>query len=64
MMSTCKLIVFKHESTLGNALAQELFKRISIQSVAVNKPARDFADYRISVDRSGLPAGIEILEMV
>lgn len=63
MMSTQKLIVFKHDSALGNAPAHALFDRVSIvrkEGIAV---PRKFADYAVSIDRNGLPEGIAILEM-
>jgi len=39
-----KLIVFKHDSALGNAPAHKLFETIKIQSVN-DKPPRSFEDY-------------------
>lgn len=74
-MSTRKLIVFRHESALGNAQAQSLFDRVRTQRVyqgegreidspAIDNwpPARKWEDYRVTIDREGLPAGIEIIE--
>ena len=40
-----KLIVFKHDSALGNAPAHKLFETIKIKSVD-DKPPRSFDDYR------------------
>jgi len=62
MMSTRKLIVFKHESPLGNAPAHALFERVKI--VRKQAPARAFTDYDVQIDKQGLPLGIEVLEMV
>ena len=58
-MTTRGLYVFKHESKLGNAQAHSLFERIKPKKISEG-PARGFADYEVSVDQSGLPAGVEL----
>ena len=57
-----KLIVFKHESHLGNARASELFDRIVINK-KVDIP-RSFNDYEIIVNKDNLPQGINIIEIL
>ena len=55
-MAPQRLVVFKHQSMLGNAPAHKLFERVTVrrrQGVAV---PRAFSDYDVQVDRSGLPA--------
>ena len=64
LMSTRKLIVFEHESALGNAPAHSLFDRVKIDRADGDKPPRAFSDYRVEIDRSDLPQGITIHEMV
>lgn len=59
-MNFRKLIIFKHDSHLGNARAGELFERIQIKK-KVDLP-RNFNDYEIIINRENLPAGIEIIE--
>lgn len=55
LMSTRGLYVFEHSSALGNALASQLFERISVQRKADSEgPARSFKDYDVLVDESGL----------
>lgn len=74
-MATRKLILFRHQSALGNAPAQSLFGRVKTlrahQGVAHEigdkntdnwPPARKWEDYRVTIDREGLPAGVEIIE--
>jgi CRISPR-associated protein Csd2 len=74
-METRKLIVFRHESALGNARASELFERVKTRRVHQGSshpvgaaetdnwpPARSFADYDITIDHLGLPTGVEIIE--
>ncbi len=65
-MSPQKLIVFKHQTALGNAPAHKLFERVSIERPKDAPPARDFADYKphLKINRDGLPSGIELIEML
>jgi CRISPR-associated protein Csd2 len=60
LMATQKLIIFKHDSPLGNAPAHALFERIKIARNDATKPARAFSDYKVVLDPSPLPSGIEI----
>lgn len=74
-MATRKLIVFRHGSALGNAHAHALFDKVKTwrvldgENVAIGDrrlgnqpPARSFADYAITIEREGVPEGIEIIE--
>lgn len=74
-MASRKLIVFRHQSALGNAQAQSLFDRVktwrvhegSVQEIGSTAtdnwpPARTWEDYKVTIDREGAPAGVEILE--
>jgi CRISPR-associated protein Csd2 len=58
-----KLVVFKHESMLGNAPAHKLFERVVVPKVGV---ARSFEDYKpkITVDRANLPAEVKLVELL
>ena len=64
MMSTRKLIVFKHSTALGSAPAHQLFDAIKIEKIDKSKPARSFDDYSVSIDKSSIPQGVEVIEMV
>ena len=60
-MSPQALIVFEHKDALGNAPANKLFERITIaRNTTDDAPARQFADYTVTVDNSDLPEGITI----
>lgn len=61
LMSTQKLVIFKHDSALGNAPAHKLFERVTLKRKDESKPARDFADYAFTINRDGLPAGVTII---
>lgn len=63
-MSSCKLFVFKHASKLGNAHAQKLFNTVTAVRRDETKAARSAADYLIQVDKSGIPSGVELLELL
>jgi len=58
LMSTRKLVVFKHESNMGNAPAHVLLKL----KEGITAP-RSFADYDVQVDSEDLPNGVSILEV-
>ena len=63
MMATRKLLVFKHESNMGNAPAHALFDRVqAVLKDGVTAP-RSFADYDVSVNEENLPSGVSILEV-
>lgn len=60
-MATRKLIVFKHDSNMGNAHAHTLFEMVKAD--ALDKPARDFSDYKdkISVPtQNNMPNGVTL----
>jgi CRISPR-associated protein Csd2 len=63
-MSPQKLVVFKHQSMLGNAAAHKLFERVTVQRKSGVAVGRSFADYDVTVNQSGLPAGVELNEML
>lgn len=63
-ISSRKLIVFKHESELGNAPAHKLFDLITTKKKDESKPARSFADYEIAFDRRNVPAGVIAIELI
>ena len=61
-MNAQRLIVFKHDSALGNAASQNLFKLVKIKKSDDVKVPRSFDDYTVIIDRENLPAGVEIIE--
>jgi len=63
-MSPQKLIVFKHQSALGNAPAHKLFERVTVQRKSNVPVARSYSDYELAVNRTGLPAGVEVIEVL
>lgn len=76
-MTARKLIAFRHASALGNAQAQSLFDRVTARRVHGGSvaeigsqhteawpPARRWMDYSVDLDREGLPASIEVIELL
>lgn len=61
MMATQKLVVFKHASALGNAPSNKLFDRVTIARDEKAVP-RKFKDYAVTIDKSDLPSGVEVIE--
>ncbi len=63
-MATRKLIVFKHESDLGNAPSHILFERVQVERKPEVVVPRKFSDYIVTIDKENLPEGVELIEML
>jgi CRISPR-associated protein Csd2 len=64
-MAARKLIVFKHDTALGNAPSQKLFKLVEVKrSSGETKPARAFSDYVVEIDKANVPAGVVLEEKI
>jgi CRISPR-associated protein Csd2 len=61
-MSVRKLIVFKHDSELGNAPAYQLFDRVTAKRKDETKPARSYDDYEVLVNDADLPDGVTCIQ--
>lgn len=63
MMATQKLIIFKHDSALGNAPSHKLFDLVKIAKKDGVVVPRKFADYEVNVPKKeDIPSGIEVVE--
>jgi CRISPR-associated protein Csd2 len=52
-MNTRKLVVFEHDSKLGNFPAHKLFERVKVSRANdPAKPARSFEDYVVTIDKN------------
>lgn len=59
LMTSRELILFKHDSKLGNAPAHRLFDLVKTErTIPVGQEARRFEDYRITLDEDAVPAGV------
>ena len=76
-MAARRLILFKHDSALGNAPAHRLFERVTVKRVLEDQeyeagerraldlpPARAYAEYAVHVDQSDLPTGVAIVDRI
>ena len=63
LMSAQKLIVFKHDSVLGNAPANKLFDLVKVEKVCDGAP-RSFSDYTVTIDKEGLPENVTVEELI
>ena len=62
-MAARRLIVFKHDSALGNAPAHKLFDAVTVKrNEESNTPPRSFGDYEVSIDHEAIPDGVEVIE--
>lgn len=61
-MATRKLVVFKHDSALGNAPTHALFGRVTVARKNGDAPPRGIADYEIRINKDGLPKEVSIIE--
>ena len=76
-MNARRLIVFKHQSALGNAAAHRLFQRVTVnrfldgeeidpadRRVQSLPPARTYNDYKVRLNKTEVPSGIEIIDRI
>ena len=60
-MSLKKLIVFKHDSVLGNAPSSVLFDKVTVSKKADVDTPRYFSDYEVVID-THTPEGVTVIE--
>lgn len=63
LMSAQKLIVFKHDSMLGNAPANKLFGLVTVAKTCDGTP-RSFKDYSVTIDKDNVPSGVTVEELI
>lgn len=63
-MAVRKLIIFKHDSELGNAPAHKLFDAVQVKRAedGAQSPARAYTDYVVAIDREKIPQGVSVIE--
>ena len=62
-MAVRRLIVFKHDSELGNAPAYKLFETVTVKRRGEIPVARGYGDYEVTVRESALPEGVTCMQM-
>lgn len=63
-MAVRELIVFKHESELGNAPAYKLFDTIHVQKKEGVVAPRSYMDYDITIDEAKMPERVTCIRMI
>ena len=61
-MNAQKLVVFKHDSELGNAQAHKLFELFTVTRENESRPPRAFSDYKVNFAKDKVPAGVTPIE--
>jgi CRISPR-associated protein Csd2 len=62
-MAVRELIIFRHDSELGNAPAHKLFDAVAIKRNDGVEVPREFADYTVSIDTAAIPQGVTVTTM-
>ncbi len=65
-MSARALIVFEHDSAMGNAPAHLLFDAVKVgrAQTSPDAAARSFSDYRVDLDDAAVPTGVTVHRMI
>lgn len=63
-MNPRALIVFKHESPIGNARAGQLFDLVKVEKKENVEYPRTIGDYTIAIDKANLPANVTVEELI
>ncbi|MGI6233374.1 MAG: type I-C CRISPR-associated protein Cas7/Csd2 [Prevotella sp.] len=64
MMCPRRLIVFRHDSELGNAPSHQLFDLVHVTLKDPSRPPRSFSDYEVNIDTDHLPQGVEMESLI
>lgn len=62
-MAVRELIVFKHDSELGNAPAHRLFEAVTVKRKETIGVARSYRDYEVTINESVIPSGVSCIKM-
>lgn len=61
LMTSRKLVLFKHEGRLGNASAESLFDLVTVERlIPREQEPRAYKDYAIHIDEASVPEGVEV----
>lgn len=63
-MAVRELIVFRHESELGNAPAYKLFDTVTVRRKEGVVVPRSYGDYQVSIDLEQIPEGVTCMQMI
>jgi CRISPR-associated protein Csd2 len=63
-MTARRLIVFKHDTALGNAPAHKLFESVVVEPIGGARAPSSYADYKDRISIGAVPAGVLFSEMI
>jgi len=63
-MAIRELIVFKHDSELGNVPSYKLFDAVTVERKDPSVPARKYNDYSVNVDLDKIPVSVTCTRMI
>ena len=63
-MNARALVVFKHESKLGNARSAQLFNLVKVEKKEGIEFPRQFEDYQVTINKENIPSGVTIEELI
>ena len=63
-MAVRELIVFRHDSALGNAPSYKLFDAVTVRRREGVAAARQYGDYEVSVNTQAVPEGVTCTRMI
>ena len=58
------LLVFKHDTALGNAPSHKLFETVTVKRRPKVEVARAFTDYDVEVDEAAIPEGVTLIRRI
>ena len=58
------LLVFKHDTALGNAPSHKLFEAVTVKRKSDIEVPRAFTDYEVRVDESAIPDGVTLIRRI
>lgn len=64
LMAPRALVVFEHSTALGNAPAHKLIESVKAERKEGVTVPRSFEDYTVTIDKSAIPSGVTITEMI
>jgi len=65
LMTLRKVVLFEHDSALGNAPSHLLFDRVVVKPLGDENPPRQFSDYspNLTIKKDALPEGVTMFEL-
>ncbi len=63
-MAVRELIVFKHESELGNAPSHKLFELVKVERENKSAPPRSYSEYKVNISEEEIPDGVTLMRMI